>query len=383
MRVRTATWDQSGGWSGELPPWDGPGTLVVAFGASDLLGSPGPLRELVAAYPSSVVMGCSTAGEINGDAVYQDSLTVAVARFETTRLHVAHERVADPDQSYDAGVAVAKRLHAADPEIRALFVLSDGLQVNGTSLVDGLVAGTEGRVLITGGLAGDGERFQRTWTLVDGEPRGAHVSAVAFAGPDVRVGHGSQGGWDIFGPERLITRAEDNVLYELDGQPALGLYKKYLGERAAGLPATAHLFPLAVRVPGNDERQLVRTVISLDESTQSMTFAGDIPEGSLAQLMRANLDRIIDGAHVAAVDTGTEAGSGALALAVSCVGRRLLLGRRTEDELDAARSGLPPDAALVGFYSYGEVFSVVAGICDLYNQTMTVTSVWESTSGDG
>jgi len=115
-----------------------------------------------------------------------------------------------------------------------------------------------------------------------------------------------------------------------------------------------------------------------DEKTQSMTFAADIPEGSLAQLMRANLDRLIDGAHMAAVDTATDPGQHALAVAVSCVGRRLLLGKQTEDEIDATRSGLPEDTTLVGFYSYGEVSSVAAGVCDLHNQTMTITTFWES-----
>jgi hypothetical protein len=213
--------------------------------------------------------------------------------------------------------------------------------------------------------------------LVDGEPRSGYVTAVGLAGARLRVGHGSRGGWDIFGPERRITRSVGNVLFELDGQPALALYKRYLGDRVAGLPATALLFPLAVRVPGADDRQLVRTILGLDEQTQSMTFAGDVPEGSLAQLMRANLDRLVDGAHAAALDTATDQGSGALAVAVSCVGRRMILGSRSEDELEAVLQGLPPGTGLIGFYSYGEIAPIVAGTCDLHNETMTLTTFWE------
>ena len=71
------------------------------------------------------------------------------------------------------------------------------------------------------------------------------------------------------------------MLYELDGRPALALYKEYLGDRASGLPATALLFPLAVRSDRSATRRTVRTILGIDEEQQSMTFAGDVPEGWL------------------------------------------------------------------------------------------------------
>lgn len=378
MEIFTVTWEPSAGWSRPLPDWDGPGTLVLAFCASRVSEGQTAIRDLIATYPTSCVTGCSTAGEITPDAVMRDSVAVAVARFSSTRISVANERVAHPEQSFDVGRSLGRQLLSQEPDLSAIFVLSDGLGVNGSALVAGLVNGSANKVIIMGGLAGDGERFERTWILVDGEPRSGYVTALGFAGPQVRVGHGSRGGWGIFGPERRVTRAKGNVLYELDGQPALELYKKYLGDLAAGLPATGLLFPLAVRAPGPDDRPLVRTILAVDEQQQSMTFAGDVPEGSLAQLMCANMDRLVEGAREAAVETATEAGQPVLAIAVSCVGRRLLLGKRTEDEIDAARSALPPEADLVGFYSYGEISSTTPGICDLHNQTMTITTIWES-----
>ena len=71
--------------------------------------------------------------------------------------------------------------------------------------------------------------------------------AVGLYGEHVKLGHGSKGGWDTFGPERIVTKSDGNVLYELDDKPALALYKEYLGDRAAGLPGSALLFPLALR----------------------------------------------------------------------------------------------------------------------------------------
>jgi hypothetical protein len=233
-------------------------------------------------------------------------------------------------------------------------------------------------VIVTGGLAGDGDRFQRTWSIRDGVPTTGVVCAAGLYGDSVRVGHGSKGGRDLFGPERLVTRSAGNVLLELDHQPALTLYKEYLGDLAAGLPATGLLFPLAIRTE-TAETSLVRTILAVDEQEQSLTFAGDVPQGASAQLMRANFERLIDGAaDAAAMISGVpEDGSPALAIAVSCVGRRLVLGTRVEDEIEATLDVLPPATRQVGFYSYGELSPSGAGSCDLHNQTMTLTLVGE------
>ena len=239
---------------------------------------------------------------------------------------------------------------------------------------------TPASVVVTGGLAADGDRFRATWVF-DGEEVGSRrVVVLGMYGDRLAVTHGSKGGWDIFGLERRVTRSDGNVLYELDGKPALRLYKDYLGERASGLPATALLFPLSMRTHGGDEKRLVRTVLSVDEATQSMTFAGDIPTGSLVQLMRANFDRLVQGASDAAEQARvSQAATGdILSLAISCVGRRLVLGERTEEELEATLEALPKAAKQVGFYSYGEISPFASGSCDLHNQTMTLSTVAEA-----
>jgi hypothetical protein len=205
------------------------------------------------------------------------------------------------------------------------------------------------------------------------------VVAVGFYGERVRIGHGSRGGWDIFGPERRVTASDGNVLRELDGRPALDLYKEYLGELAAGLPATALRFPLALRADADDKKRLVRTILGVNEEEGSLTFAGDIPEGFLAQLMRTNLDRLVDGAEAAAVMTQNRGTDGAptLAIAISCVGRRMVLGERAEEEVEATLDELPGTTKQIGFYSYGEISPFASGTCDLHNQTMTMTTIHE------
>lgn len=377
MDIKTLAYREPTGWSNPLPAeLDGPNTLVIAFGAASFIDSPAALTQLIGAFPQSKVIGCSSAGEIHADLVADDTLVVAVARFERTSVAYAAAPIAGMADSAQAGSRIGAELAAARP--RVVLALSDGLRVNGSELVKGMARSLPPDTIISGGLAGDGDRFARTWVIVDGKPQSGYVTAVGLSGA-VEVATGSRGGWDIFGPERRITRSEGNVLYELDGKPALALYKQYLGELARGLPATALLFPLAIREGVEDNEAVVRTILAVDEPAQSMTFAGDVPQGWRARLMRATEDRLIEGAASAAA-TAVLGGSGApvLSLAISCVGRRLVLGQRVEEETEAVLHALPAGSKQIGFYSYGEISPTGLSGCDLHNQTMTLTTLREA-----
>lgn len=378
MQIEMFDYRPIDGWGIKtFPAMDSERTLVLAFGDSAFLDDPSPFAALRSAYPNARLMGCSTAGEILDKRVQDGTLVVAVARFDDTRLKTAVAPAGLSNRSRDTGIALAEQLAA--PDLKGVLVLSDGLHVNGSQLVAGLNAVLQGTVIVTGGLAGDGDRFERTWVLDHDRPVGRTVTALGLYGERVRIGHGSKGGWDIFGPERRVTRAAGNRLFELDGRPALQLYKEYLGELASGLPATALRFPLALRADAGDEKRLVRTILAVDEDAGSMTFAGDIPEGYLAQLMRTNLDHLVDGAEDAALMTGNGGSNGerTLAIAISCVGRRMVLGERADEEIEATLEALPPDTRQIGFYSYGEIAPYASGACDLHNQTMTLTRIHE------
>lgn len=378
MKLKTYHYSAAAGWNSALDPaLDSPSTLVLAFGAPRFADDPAPLAELAGRFAQSVVLGCSTAGEIMGTQVHDDTLSVAVAQFERSTLRHASATVSDPVESHAAGAALAQQL--AGDGLRAVFVLSDGLCVNGTLLVEGMMSALPADVAVTGGLAGDGSAFKRTWVLADRQPLPGRVAAVGFYGPAVRIGHGCDHGWAEFGPPRRVTRAVGNVLYELDGKPALQLYKTYLGELAAGLPGTALLYPLAVWRNEQDPQHLVRTILAIDEAEQSMTFAGDIAQDGIARLMRSSNDKLIDSAGVAVDRAAAGAAAGdSLVVSVSCVGRRLLLGERTDEEIETVCAGAPPAAGHVGFYSYGEISPALGGHGgELHNQTMTVTVISE------
>ena len=274
-------------------------------------------------------------------------------------------------------VTSANALAAEFPrnDLRGLFVLSDGTGINGSDLIRGFqdILGTG--VTITGGLAGDGADFRITFVGAGDLPQPGRVAAIGFYGDDVVIGHGSYGGWQPFGPERRITRAADNVLHQLDNEPALDLYKRYLGEQAEGLPGTALLFPLRLTRP--DGGEVVRTIVGTDDATSTMVFAGDVPEGSTAQLMRATFDKLIEeageAAGQAAVAEGTHLGDpGFLHRPQTRTGQRIA------EEVESAQEVLGADARTIGFYSYGEISPQArTGACELHNQTMTITTIGE------
>lgn len=351
--------------------------LVLAFGGRRILADPARFDELRQRYPNAQIVSGSTSGEILGDMVYDDTVSVTAIDFERTQVKAVSISIAAATDSYDAGVRLAEML--SGDGLCHILILTDGLNVNGSEIVKGLNASLPESVTCTGGLAGDAADFGQTLVGLNAAPSEKQIVAVGLYGSHLKVGYGSVGGWDHFGAERLVTRSEGNVLYELDGQCALDLYKMYLGEKASELPGSALLFPLGIKFD-EDADTIVRTVLAVDDEKGSMTFAGDIPEGCYVRLMKANFDKLIDGANLAAEHTKVKGATGGdtLAILISCVGRKLILGQRIDEEVEAVKAVLGDGATITGFYSYGEISPVVESAkCELHNQTMTITTLAE------
>jgi hypothetical protein len=379
IKTTQATWSDDSGWDEFPASEDGSATgLVFVFGSREALDEGVALAKLADLFPAATIVGCSTAGEIRDTAATDGTIVATAIRFDSTRIKSSCVQLSDHDGSLAAGRALIGGL----PELglRHIVVLSDGSAVNGSELVVGLRQATPAGVQVTGGLAGDAQRFERTLVVHGDRALPGQVVAVGFYGESLRIGYGSLGGWDPFGPERLITRSESNVLYELDGRSALELYRKYLGPYAENLPTSSFLFPLGLRGEEGEEG-IVRTVLRIDEEQGSMTFAGDMPQGQYARLMKANFDRLIGGAELAAKNSaeGMNGREASFALLISCVGRRIVLKQRVEEELEGVRRVLGDRTALLGFYSYGEISPFSADTsCRLHNQTMTITTLAEA-----
>ncbi len=378
MKIEQRRWTPQDGWKvvSTRDDMEAP-QLVLFFAASDAMRDRDAVEALAAAWPGAHVLGCTTSGEICGTEVGDGTMVATAIHFEHSRVHTVYGRIDTAAVSAAAG----KRLAGELPHegLVHVMVLAEGLNVNGSELAAGLRAGLPPTVAVTGGLAGDGADFKHTSVYLDGQADDGGVALVGFYGERLRVGYGSLGGWDSFGPERVVTRSEGNELFELDGASALDLYKDYLGDHAAGLPASGLLFPLSLRGEGTDPG-LVRTILAINEEAKSLVFAGDIPEGRYARLMKANVDRLIDGAHGAASASYEALGSSPpeLAILISCVGRKLVLRQRVEEEPESVRDVLGPGAVLSGFYSYGEIAPFANSVkCELHNQTMTITTLTE------
>ncbi len=366
------------GWSEPLDgSMDSENTLLILFGSSEKDLVTQPIKELQETFPQSVIIGSSTAGEIYMDEIKENSLVVGVLQFHSTQLKLVTKFLNTPQDSFSAGADIATSL--SDEALQSIFVLSDGLNVNGSQLTNGMNSVLDNTVIVNGGLAGDGDRFESTWIVVEGKIKSKYISAVGFYGQQIQVGHAFKGGWDKFGIQRRVTRSVDNILYELDDKPALDIYKTYLGDKAKELPASGLLFPLELQEDQESDVRTVRTILAVNEEDKSITFAGDIPQGSTVSLMKANHDRLIDGAYNASkkIDLSHYNNEELLCIAISCIGRKLVLKQRVEDELEMTLENLPVKAKQIGFYSYGEISPISSGQCDLHNQTMTLTVIWE------
>lgn len=351
--------------------------LVLSFAGKTPLKKSAIYASLRQEFPSADIVICSTAGEINQDKVLHNSLLAVALQFEKTPIRSTSVNIKDFANSFEAAIYMAQKLPLED--LAYMMVFSDGSLVNGSELVRGLNAVAGKNILVTGGLAGDDNNFQSTLIGLNEQPIEGKIVAIGFYGKNITVKHGSQGGWDIFGIEKEITRSSGNILYELENQNALDIYKKYLGSEADNLPSSALLFPLSIIKPGN-VKPIVRTILSIDEKHKSMTFAGDVPEGSKVRFMKANIEKLIEAASNAAQQTILQPDKKPeFALLISCVGRKLVLGDRVAEEVEAVNNRFANETIIAGFYSYGEISPSDSGIkCQLHNQTMTITSFYES-----
>lgn len=362
--------------SGTKPVNDDQAQLIICFGSKSLLMDPRQIGQLDAKFPNASKVYCTTSGEIYNDNVCDDSIVATAIQFEKSTFKLVDTNILKHANSFDAASSLLQGL--PKDNLRSIMVFSDGNKVNGSELIKGLNQAVSGSVLVTGGLAGDGVNFQSTLVGANKNPGEGEIVAIGFYGNDLHISHGSMGGWETFGPEREVTRSKGNVLYEIDGKSALELYKTYLGDEAKNLPSSALLFPLSMI---NEElnQPVVRTILSISDSEGSMTFAGDIPVGSKVRFMKANFDKLTAAAGDAASQTiGMSAEKPDLAILISCVGRKLILGPRTEEEVEAVRDLYGKNTMLSGFYSYGEISPLKNEIaCNFHNQTMTITAFHE------
>jgi len=350
--------------------------IVFTFGDRDTFKSDKAYTQLRALYPDAHIVGCSSSGNIQNDALSSAPMVATAVSFDSSSVAISTVDIKEDDNQIEKSKELVKKL--PQDNLKHVFILSDGLNVNGSAIAQGANAALDYKIPITGGLAGDGTDFEETWVIADDVAKQNRIVAIGFYGDNLRASSGCFAGWEEFGVLRKITKSTDNIVYEIDNQPALALYKKYLGNYAKDLPGSGLRFPISIR-KHDDDTPIVRTLLGVDEDNQSLIFAGDVPEGSLARLMKTDIDGLIDGAEIAAKHTEHNQDKTALGLIVSCVGRKLVLKQLTDEELESVGHILGTNVQLTGFYSYGELapFSDELLSCQLHNQTLTLTVISE------
>lgn len=374
MKTTQIKWT-NGAW--ELPKQSLPAaTLCLVFGSRPTIeANPGYYSSLKALFPQANIVTTSTAGNIVDEHLLDDTILATAIEFKNTTVKCAmFELNTTPD--VETGEQVAHYFNAAGFASLLLFSCSG---INAGKLLSGINGVLKGAVPVSGGVAGDDTRFEKTLVGLDGNLSSGHLVAIGFYGSHLQVSHGSKGGWDTFGPRRKVTRCKGNILFEVDNKPVLDLYKEYLGDKAAELPGSALLFPFAI-INTESSEQIVRGVQNIDESRKALILYGDVEEGDTIQLMRCDFDRLIDGAADSARESFLKSPeSPDLAILISCVARRLVLGQLTEEELAETKKVFGSNTAICGFYSYSELSPVVGdNACHLHNQTMTITTFRET-----
>jgi hypothetical protein len=378
--IRTAQyqWSASSGWSNEPEDRNGPAQIVLLFGEADLVRTSQCIELARQRFPAAQIFGCTTGAEIHGRSVGNNTLSLTALSFEHTQVRSSLVPLAAPENSFEAGQRLARSF---DPHgLRHILVLSEGIQVHGNALVNGLNSALPAGVTLSGGFAADDFKLADTSVWCNGLPQRNTVVGLGFYGERLKIGMAATGGWDAFGTDRKITRSRGNVLYDLDGKSAFSLYKKYLGDQANGLASNGLLFPLELSVNvGDTQRHVLRAILAVNEEEESITYAGEVPEGTYARLMFGNIDHLVDGAERAAHESIADLGAQAeFALLVSCNGRRPVLRHRIEEEVEVVSDVLSNTTTLTGFYSNGEIAPAgPGGQAQLHNETMAITAFAE------
>ncbi len=350
--------------------------LCLLFGARKKIETDGKkaIQTLKNEGLNAPIVTISTAGNILDSKVSFDDLITTCIEFEKTDV-VVNDYCSNCDDEFSLGQNITKDY---DTNNLALLLVFTAHGINAGNFIDGINQGFNHKVLVSGGVAGDGTLFEKTLLGIDGNIDENKIVTIGLYSKHLKVSHGSKGGWLPFGPPRKVTKAKNNFLYEIDNQSVLDLYKEYLGSKAKDLPGSGLLFPFAI-IDDETKEFVVRGIQDINEKEKAIILYGNIEKGQTVKLMRANHTKLIDGAGESAFDVLTaDNEKPQLALLVSCVARAVALNQLIDEEIEEIKEVFGEKTTLCGFYSYSE-FSPVKGAmsCSLHNQTMTITALSE------
>ncbi|MFN8911213.1 MAG: FIST signal transduction protein, partial [Alphaproteobacteria bacterium] len=327
-------------------------------------------------YPTADIMLIGSGGQIIEQNLYDDEMCIIAIKWNAVKNKGYKVDCDTFDKSFDAGANLAKNLIQDD--LKHILIFADAQHVNGEQMIDGMYSVLPKSVSVSGGFASDNASFKRGMNGLNANPTGQSIIGMGLYGKTLRVYCAAESGWQTFGPKRLVTKAKGNRLIEVDGQNILDLYGKYVqleDKNTAALHALYH--PIAAFSNNALEFKALRAILGIDEEEKSLIMAANVTEGSKIQLSHGHYQSLIKGAEAAATILKVANRPDAFVLVVVCIARRVLLGNRTEDELDVVKEILDK-VPCIGCYSHGEIaYDDIAKICEQHNQTMTMTAFYE------
>lgn len=349
-------------------------TLILCFSSLSERQIQPFLIQLKNQFPHVPCIGCSSGGDILETTINYSALSLTFIEFETTQIEIelSHFKV-----TKEKFTSLENPLNTS--LLKHMLVFTD-LQSSDFNFINHLQCQLPSHIKVSGGVAAANllEKNNNTYIIYEDKTYKNAAIYIGLYGDNLSINYGSHAGWDSYGIERVATKSEGNILYELNGESAASIYKRYLDSLGEKLPEATISYPLSVRFSEN-ERPIIRTVIGLNEMDGSIELAGDIPMYSSVKLMKANLDRIISGAKKSAENSiDTHIKTPQLAIVISCIGRQVILEQLVNEELEVIKETLGDTCHLSGFYSYGE-FAPLSETCQgvLHNQTMTITTISE------
>jgi hypothetical protein len=348
---------------GGQPDW------VLAFFSADLdpaLVQKGLARSLP---PEVVLVGCSSYAEIDSAEALTRSVTLLGCRSASCKAQAA-SLPADGRSPRELGRALGAQLAPFSPRLLLLF--PDVLTVNATQLLRGVQEVFGSEFPIIGGAPADSGAFQRTHLLCGRTLQTSGVVALALRGP-LHISTAARSGYLPISIARTATRVEaGNVLLELDGRPALDVYREFLGPRAGEMPAVSVEFPLGIVQEGREAAPaLTSAIFKVDEARRALILGGDIPAGGQLRILSAARTEVLAGAKAATELACRGLPNPDVALLFNCMSRKVSLGPRYKDEYAGALSLLPAELPKVGFYTFGEL-SPMHGVTEHHESTYTL-----------
>jgi hypothetical protein len=331
------------------------------------------------------MIGGTTGGEISTEAISDDSIVIMAIHSNKIKFATALGKNISKNE-LNAGKQLATNLLNQIPKklAKTLIMVPDGLAGNGTEIIKGAQSILGEYFEIVGGSLGDKSDFKKTYQYYNGKVYENSVPGLLLGG-NIKTATGIRSGWESIGNKMKVTKSESNIVYELDNEPALDFYEKVLGPvRSKKLPGIALEYPFGMidekaMINGKEMYFQLRAPLSIDKNKKSITFAAAIPEGKYVTITTASRNSIIGGS-ASASKQAKETFKGKkidLMLIFDCIGRKLVLGKRTQEEITAVQNTLGKNIPMIGFFTYGEIGPIDKRVKELqstryHNQTTIV-----------